>query len=96
VTILTKGMGGAKILIKKLTDMSGRKRIVKGGELEDFTYKPKMPLNKGQGKLFTEKFKKESKQSNQLEFNFKNKNKNKKQKDLPKKLKTLIKKAEIK
>ena len=68
MTILTKGMGGAKILIKKLTDMSGRKRIVKGGELEDFTYKTKMPRNKGQGKLFTEKFKKERKGPKQLKL----------------------------
>ena len=89
MTILTKGMGGAKILIKKLTDMSGRKRIVKGGELEDFTYKPKMPLNTGQGKLFTEKFKKKSKGPKQLKL-FPAK------RDAAKTLKTLTKKAEIK
>jgi hypothetical protein len=86
MTILTKGMGGAKILIKKLTDMSGRKRIVKGGELEDFTYKPKMPLNTGQGKLFTEKFKKESKGPKLFPA----------KRDAAKTLKTLTKKAEIK
>ena len=74
MTLITKGMGGAKILIKKLTDMSGRKRIVKGGELEDFRYKSKMPINKGQGKLFTEKFKKESKGPKQLKFKFKKNN----------------------
>ena len=78
MAIITKGMGAIK-KITHLVDMKGRKRKIpagtlksSGGTLEGFTTKTKMPKYKGgQGKLFSEKFKKLQKQKSfkQLKFN---------------------------
>ena len=86
-------------------DIRKQKKMV--GPLKGFNIKPKMPktkTGKGQGVLFTEKYQTMPKDPNalpgQLKFNFKRKGitgrYNRKTKDMPKKLKTLIKKAEIK
>ena len=101
MTIITKGMGAIK-KITHLVDMKGRKRKIpagtlksSGGTLEGFTTKTKMPKYKGgQGKLFSEKFKKNEKKSfKQLKFNLGD---DKRFSSPIKKLKKLTEKAKVK
>ena len=66
------------------------------GPLVGFSTKPKMPVRKGQGVLFTEKYQTMPKDPNVLPGQLKFKFKNQKQKDPAKTLKTLTKKAELK
>ncbi len=99
MAIITKGMGAVK-KITHLVDMKGRKRKIpagtlksSGGVLEGFTTKTKMPKYKGgQGKLFSEKFKKQ-KSFKQLKFNLGD---NKRFSSPLKKLKKLTEKAKVK
>ena len=73
----------------------GRKRTnyrYVGGPLKGFSYKPKMPRKRGQGKLFGEKFEKPKKDLKQLQFKFKGMNKV----NPEKRLKRAIKKSEVK
>ena len=73
----------------------GRKRTnyrYVGGPLTGFSTKPYMPKKSGQGKLFREKFEKPKKNPKQLKFKFKDIRKV----DPEKKLKTAIKRAEVK
>ena len=99
MAIITKGMGAVK-KITHLVDMKGRKRKIpagtlksSGGTLEGFTTKTKMPKYKGgQGKLFSEKFKKQ-KSFKQLKFNLGD---NKRFSSPLKKLKKLTEKAKVK
>ena len=63
-----------------------------GGPLKGFSYKPKMPRKRGQGKLFGEKFEKPKKDLKQLQFKFKGMNKV----NPEKRLKQSIKKSEVK
>ena len=73
----------------------GRKRTnyrYVGGPLKGFSTKPYMPKKSGQGKLFREKFEKPKKDLRQLKFKFKDIRKV----DPEKKLKTAIKRAEVK
>ena len=85
-----------KVPVKRETiDKFGRRRIntdYVGGPLKGFSYKPKMPRKRGQGKLFGEKFEKPKKDFKQLQFKFKGMNKV----DPEKRLKQSIKKSEIK
>jgi len=112
MAIITKGMGAimkltksrkvsdlkkaGKVPVKRETiDKFGRKRIntdYVGGPLKGFSYKPKMPRKRGQGKLFGEKFEKPKKDPKQLKFKFKDIRKV----DPEKRLKTAIKRAEVK
>ena len=62
------------------------------GPLKGFTMKPYMPGKRGQGKLFREKFEKPKEESKQLKFKFKNEDKV----GAVKRLKTAIKRAEVK
>ena len=66
------------------------------GPLVGFSTKPKMPVRKGQGVLFTEKYGTMPGDPNVLPGQLKFKFKNQKQKDPAKTLKTLTKKAELK
>ena len=66
------------------------------GPFKGFSTKHKMPVRKGQGVLFTEKYERMPGDPNVLPGQLKFKFKNKKQKDPAKTLKTLTKKAEIK
>ena len=63
-----------KVPVKRETiDRFGRRRIntdYVGGPLKGFSYKPKMPRKRGQGKLFREKYQKPKKNPKQLEFKF--------------------------
>jgi len=73
----------------------GRKRTnyrYVGGPLTGFSTKPYMPKKSGQGKLFREKFEKPKKNFKQLKFKFKNEDKV----GAMKRLKTAIKRAEVK
>ncbi len=85
-----------KVPIKRETiDKFGRKKTnidYVGGPLKGFSYKPRMPRKRGQGKLFGEKFEKPKKDFKQLQFKFKGMNKV----DPEKRLKQSIKKSEIK
>ena len=85
-----------KVPIKRETiDKFGRKKTnidYVGGPLKGFSYKPRMPRKRGQGKLFGEKFEKPKKNFKQLKFKFKGMNKV----DPEKRLKQSIKKSEIK
>ena len=90
-----------KVPVKRETiDKFGRRRIntdYVGGPLKGFSYKPKMPRKRGQGKLFGEKFEKaKNKDPNvlpgQLKFKFKGMNKV----NPEKRLKQSIKKSEVK
>ena len=85
-----------KVPIKRVTiDSKGRERKntdYVGGPLKGFSYKPKMPKKRGQGKLFGEKFEKPKKDLKQLKFKFKGMNKV----NPEKRLKQSIKKSEVK
>ena len=85
-----------KVPVKRETiDKFGRRRIntdYVGGPLKGFSYKPKMPRKRGQGKLFGEKFEKPKKDLKQLQFKFKGMNKV----NPEKRLKQSIKKSEVK
>ena len=85
-----------KVPVKRETiDRFGRRRIntdYVGGPLKGFSYKPKMPRKRGQGKLFGEKFEKPKKDLKQLQFKFKGMNKV----NPEKRLKQSIKKSEVK
>ena len=88
-----------KVPVKRETiDKFGRKRIntdYVGGPLKGFSYKPKMPRKRGQGKLFGEKFEKPKKDIRQLEFKF-SPRKGARTVDQRDKLKRYIKKSEVK
>ena len=82
---------------RKTVDKFGREKInidYMRGPFEDYSYKPRMPRKRGQGKLFGEKFKKPKKQTKQLEFDFKYKRKQTVNPE--KRLKRAIKKSEVK
>ena len=85
-----------KVPIKRKTiDKFGREKTnidYVGGPLKGFSYKPKMPRKRGQGKLFGEKFEKPKKDLKQLQFKFKGMNKV----NPEKRLKQSIKKSEVK
>ena len=88
-----------KVPIKRKTiDKFGREKTnidYVGGPLKGFSYKPKMPRKRGQGKLFGEKFekpKKDERDVRQLKFKFSTEDRV----GAPKRLKTAIKKAEVK
>ena len=85
-----------KVPVKRVTiDSKGRERKnidYVGGPLKDFSYKPRMPRKRGQGKLFGEKFEKPKKDPKQLKFKFKDIRKVNPEKTL----KTAIKRAEVK
>ena len=85
-----------KVPIKRKTiDKFGREKTnidYVGGPLKGFSYKPKMPRKRGQGKLFGEKFEKPKKDLKQLQFKFKGINKV----NPEKRLKQSIKKSEVK
>ena len=88
-----------KVPVKRETiDRFGRRRIntdYVGGPLKGFSYKPKMPRKRGQGKLFGEKFEKPKKDIRQLEFKF-SPRKGARTVDQRDKLKRYIKKSEVK
>ena len=88
-----------KVPVKRETiDKFGRRRIntdYVGGPLKGFSYKPKMPRKRGQGKLFGEKFEKPKKDIRQLEFKF-SPRKGARSVDQRDKLKRYIKKSEVK
>ena len=88
-----------KVPVKRETiDKFGRRRIntdYVGGPLKGFSYKPKMPRKRGQGKLFGEKFEKPKKDIRQLEFKF-SPRKGARTVDQRDKLKRYIKKSEVK
>ena len=88
-----------KVPVKRETiDKFGRRRIntdYVGGPLKGFSYKPKMPRKRGQGKLFGEKFEKPKKDTRQLEFKF-SPRKGARTVDQRDKLKRYIKKSEVK
>ena len=88
-----------KVPVKRGTiDKFGRRRIntdYVGGPLKGFSYKPKMPRKRGQGKLFGEKFEKPKKDIRQLEFKF-SPRKGARTVDQRDKLKRYIKKSEVK
>ena len=88
-----------KVPVKRETiDRFGRRRIntdYVGGPLKGFSYKPKMPRKRGQGKLFGEKFEKPKKDIRQLEFKF-SPRKVARTVDQRDKLKRYIKKSEVK
>ena len=80
---------------RKTIDKFGREKTnidYVGGPLKGFSYKPKMPRKRGQGKLFGEKFEKPKKNLKQLQFKFKGINKV----NPEKRLKQSIKKSEVK
>ena len=108
MAIITKGMGAimkltksrkvsdlkktGKFPIKRVTvDSKGRQRK-NTGPLKDFSYKPRMPRKRGQGKLFGEKFEKPKKDPKQLKFKFTEVRKV----NPEKRLKQVIKKSEVK
>ena len=83
---------------RETIDKFGRRRIntdYVGGPLKGFSYKPKMPRKRGQGKLFGEKFEKPKKDIRQLEFKF-SPRKGARTVDQRDKLKRYIKKSEVK
>ena len=88
-----------KVPVKRETiDRFGRRRIntdYVGGPLKGFSYKPKMPRKRGQGKLFGEKFEQPKKDIRQLEFKF-SPRKGARTVDQRDKLKRYIKKSEVK
>ena len=88
-----------KVPVKRETiDKFGRRRIntdYVGGPLKGFSYKPRMPKKRGQGKLFGEKFEKPKKDIRQLEFKF-SPRKGARTVDQRDKLKRYIKKSEVK
>ena len=88
-----------KVPVKRETiDKFGRRRIntdYVGGPLKGFSYKPKMPRKRGQGKLFGEKFEKPKKDIRQLEFKF-SPRKGARTVDQRDKLTGYIKKSEVK
>tara|TARA_R100001510_G_scaffold49492_1_gene47879 strand:- start:60 stop:413 length:354 start_codon:yes stop_codon:yes gene_type:complete len=90
-----------KVPIKRKTiDKFGREKTnidYVGGPLKGFSYKPKMPRKRGQGKLFGEKFEKsKNKDPNVLPGQLKFKFKGEDRVNPEKRLKTAIKRAEVK
>ena len=87
---------GKTTKVKRVTyDPKGRKVTATtyvGGPLKGFSYKPRMPKKRGQGKLFGEKFEKPKKDTRQLEFKFEGTRKI----NPEKRLKQSIKKSEVK
>ena len=90
--------GYKKIKVPRLTPTKkgSTTQVRMVGPFKGFSTKPKMPVRKGQGVLFTEKYERMPGDPNVLPGQLKFKFKNKKQKDPAKTLKTLTKKAEIK